>query len=108
MITEKKVIEIVRTVNPDQLHVWVREQWVRPALGEAEPVYNEADVARVRLLDMLDNQLEVGREAIPVILSLIDQIHDMRAQMQVLSGVIEEQPEDVRMQVLQLALERCK
>ncbi len=107
MIPETEVIEILGSVTRDQLHIWVRERWVRPAVAADGAAYNAADVARVRLLDMLDNQLELGREAIPVILSLIDQIHDMRAKMQVLDGVIGEQPEDVRMEVLRKALERC-
>lgn len=106
MIAEKDVIEIVKTVERGQLRIWVRERWVCPAQGVGEAMYNEADVARIRLLDMLDNQLGLEMGSIPIILSLIDQIHDMRTQMQVLGGVIEDQPEDVRLQVLRLALER--
>ncbi len=107
MITENDVIEIVKTVDRGQLRVWVRERWVCPAQGTEEAAYNEADIARVRLLDMLANELQVGTEAIPIILSLIDQIHDMRAQMRVLDEVISDQPEDIRMQVLRQALDRC-
>lgn len=102
MLKEQEVLSVIASVSDVQLRVWVSKDWVRPAQDGSTPVFNEADVARVRLLDTLINQLEIDHEATPIILSLIDQIHDMRAQMRRVSEVIEEQPDDIRRTILEL------
>ena len=106
MIDEQEVLSRVKGISAVQLRVWVSEEWVRPAQSGTVIVFNEADLARVQLLHLLDNQLDVGNEAIPIILSLIDQVHDLRGQMRTVSAAIDTQPDDIRAEILKWARER--
>ena len=103
MIDQQEILIRVKGVSAVQLDFWVCEHWVRPAHSGRDFHFNEADIARVHLLHTLNNELEVGEEAMPIILSLIDQVHEMRAQMLTLSSAIDTQPEEVRRQILEQA-----
>lgn len=106
MINEREVLSRIKSVTAVQLRIWVSEEWVRPMRSGAVVVFNDADIARIRLLDMLDNELELGSEAIPIILSLIDQVHDLREQTRIISKAIENQPDDIRMKILEALRKR--
>lgn len=108
MITEQDILIEIESLTAVQLHIWISEDWIRPAQSDSQPVFNEADVARVRLLDMLHNQLDIDSEAIPVILSLLDQVHDLREQMRIICAAIEAQPNDIRNEILKQARERTE
>ena len=103
MITEIEILARVKGVTTTQLHLWISEQWVRPAQSGNAKLFSEADIARVRLLATLCEDLEVGNEAVPIILSLIDQMHDMHEQMRIIAGAIEAQPDDIRVRILECA-----
>ena len=106
MVDEKEVLSRFTSVSAAQLHVWVSEEWVRPARNDVGLVFNEADVARLQLVSMLHNELDVGGEAMPIILSLIDQLHDLREQMRIISEAIDAQPHETRSKLLEAARKR--
>jgi chaperone modulatory protein CbpM len=106
MINEHEVLSKITSISAVQLRIWISEEWVRPARSGDNVVFNEADLARVRLLDTLKNQLEIDHEAIPIILSLLDQVLDLRKQMRIVSNVIEAQPDNVRIEILKQAAEK--
>jgi len=107
MIDEKEILIRVRGVSALQLDLWVCEQWVRPARSGKSLAFNDADIARIHLLHTLNNELEVGNEAVPIILSLIDQLHEMRGHVRALSSAIESQPETVREKIIEQA-KKCR
>ncbi|MDQ0313597.1 chaperone modulator CbpM [Amorphus orientalis] len=94
--TEDQVVATVETLSVERLRRWVAEGWIIPATGEAVLTFTEIDVARVRLVCHLTDELDVGEEAVPVILSLLDQVHGLRGELKRLAGAIERQPETVR------------
>jgi chaperone modulatory protein CbpM len=61
------------------LEVWVSEGWLIPA--GSEQAYDDADLARVRLIRDLTNDLGVNAEGVGVILHLIDQMHGLRGAL---------------------------
>jgi len=99
--TEDQVVAEVRTLTVERLRAWVAEGWIVPATGEAAISFTEIDVARVRLVCDLADEMAVGDEAIPVILSLIDQVHGLRGELKRLVSAIERQPEPVRTAIRQ-------
>ena len=103
MITEHDVLLKIESVTAVQLRVWITEEWIRPAQSGSTVTFNEADLARIRLLDMLNNQLDIDSEAIPIILSLLDQVHDLREQMRILCTAVQAQPDDIRAEILKQA-----
>ena len=89
MITLSAVTQRVRGVDEATLQVWIAQDWVRPQRQAGEPVFEEIDVARVRLIVELRDELEVGEPAIPVVLSLLDQLHSTRSQMERLCAALD-------------------
>lgn len=81
MIGIAAVVQRVRGLDVHTLEVWVAQDWVRPRREAGIPVFEEIDVARVQLIVELREELEVGDAAMPVVLSLLDQLHGARAQI---------------------------
>ena len=61
--------------------IWIAQDWVRPQRRGGELMFAEIDVARLHLILDLRDTLEVGEGAMPVVLSLLDQLHETRRQM---------------------------
>lgn len=72
-------------------------EWVRPDTETGTFVFREIDIARVKLIQELRDEMEINEAALPVVLSLLDQLYDLRRRMRVLGDAIgETAPEDVR------------
>lgn len=93
---EGTVVARVSRLTLTELRLWVNEGWVRPAEGEAGPVFDEVDVARIRLLCDLSKDLSLSEEALPVVLTLIDRLHRTRRELRCLAEALGRQPEEVR------------
>jgi chaperone modulatory protein CbpM len=90
MITVAMVLARVPGLDEHRLRLWIAEEWVRPAQRAGEPMFEEIDLARVQLILDLD-RMEVGVAAMPVVLSLLDQLHEHRRQMRRVVAVLEQQ-----------------
>jgi chaperone modulatory protein CbpM len=60
---------------------WVERGWVVPDAEGTAFVFREIDVARVRLIHDLRRDMAVGEDTIPLVLSLLDQIYELRSQL---------------------------
>jgi chaperone modulatory protein CbpM len=60
------------------LRHWIAQSWVRPAGPPEAPEFQDIDVARVRLIVELRRDLGVNDDAVPVVLSLLDQLYRER------------------------------
>ncbi len=99
-MTEQKVLAEIRRLTRRELRMWIRNGWVRPAMSEAGPVFDALDVARLRLLCDLRKEMALPHDALPVVLTLIDRLHQTRRDMRLLLEVLDEQPETVRRAVV--------
>jgi chaperone modulatory protein CbpM len=79
-----------------ELARWVEENWVLPERHDETWVFHEVDIARVELILDMRRDFAVDDEAMPLVLSLIDQIYSLRRQMRRLSDAIECQPPAVQ------------
>jgi chaperone modulatory protein CbpM len=95
-INEEDLVRDVRLLSVQRLHRWIRLGWVRPERHEGAPVYHEVDVARVRLLVELEHELEYDEDTVPLLLSLLDQVHGLRHELRSLAAAVDEQPEALR------------
>ena len=104
MITLEEVAGRFPGLSLDEVTLWIERRWLRaePAPGGGW-LLTEVDVARVALLVELRVTLEVDEEAMPLVLSLLDQLYDARRAIRCLMAAIEEQPEPVRRAVLDAA-----
>ncbi|MFP3942530.1 MAG: chaperone modulator CbpM [Alphaproteobacteria bacterium] len=95
-LSEAQVVRTLGTVSRSELRVWVREGWIAPASGDGGPLFDETDVARIRLVCQLRDDLELNEESVSVVLSLMDQLYGLRRELKALAQAVDRQPEDVR------------
>ncbi len=95
-LDEQDLIREVGELSITRLHKWLRMGWVRPERREGTALYHEVDVARVRLLYELEHTAEIDDETLPLILSLLDQIHGLRNELRSLAQAVGEQPPHIR------------
>jgi chaperone modulatory protein CbpM len=76
------------------LERWILNQWVRPERQSQGFVFQEIDVARVKLIHDLRHDLDIDEEALPVILSLVDQLYELRRRFHALGAAIAETAPD--------------
>lgn len=90
------VLALFADLNSVELISWVERGWVQPDADGDTWEFHEIDVARVRLIHDLRRDMEVGEAAMPVVLSLLDQVYELRGQLRQLLNAVEGQPADVR------------
>jgi len=71
-------------LNPDDLRRWIAEGHVRTDRAADDLVFTEIDVERVRLILELRDVMQVNEEALPIVLSLLDQLYELRRKMRAL------------------------
>jgi chaperone modulatory protein CbpM len=99
VFSEQELIVEVRDLELPRLHKWIRLGWVRPERHEGAARFHDVDLARVRMLNELEHALGFDDETVPLVLSLLDQIHGLRCELRNLARAIDEQPEPVRTRI---------
>lgn len=94
------VTALVPELTQVELVSWVERGWVLPETGDAGFVFHEIDVARVRLIQDLRRSMDVGEDAMPLVLSLLDQVYELRSRLKSLLLAVQVQPRDVQLAIL--------
>lgn len=79
-----------------EVTMWIDEGWIDPERSGDTFVFDEADTARVGLILELRRDLEIDESAIPVVLSLLDQLHAARAALKRIAAAVAELPPETR------------
>jgi chaperone modulatory protein CbpM len=90
MITIDVLVTRVDGLQRADLEQWVASDWVRAETVGDVLSFGDIDVARVTLIHALRSDLEVNDATLPIVLSLLDQLYDLRRQVRQLSEVIQE------------------
>ena len=96
MMTANELLAQVAGIDRDELDAWIAEGWVQPVRRARQIAFRDVDVARVRLVVEIRDDLNVRRENIPLVLSLIDQVHGLRRELRALASAVDAEPDDVR------------
>jgi chaperone modulatory protein CbpM len=95
------VLALFSDMEVTELTGWVERGWVQPEAGaEGGWIFQEVDVARVRLIHDLRRDLDVAEEALPLVLTLLDQVYDLRATLRSVIRAVGGQPREVQEAVL--------
>ena len=91
MITLDILCARFTTLRREDLQRWIGDGLVRPhfasphleilGLSGDDILFEEIDVERVRLILDLRDAMAVNEEALPVVLSLLDQLYDLRRRL---------------------------
>lgn len=95
---EEIVAEI--EITPGELAAWIEQEWVLPTREGDTHVFNDADVARVRLICDLRRDMAVNDEAVPVVLQLLDQVYALRDTLAELRAAIDAASPAAREEIL--------
>ncbi len=97
MIGIEVLVTQLSGLQRQDLERWIRNEWVRPDGRDGNYAFGEIDVARVRLIQELRDEMQVNEDALPVVLSLLDQLYDQRRRMRELgAALLRTAPEDLR------------
>ena len=86
--TLQQVVSEVGVTETD-LQLWIEQRWVLPHKRDDNFVFDDVDIARARLIRELRVDLMVNEEAIPVVLSLLDQLHALRRTLARVNSAID-------------------
>lgn len=78
MITIETLCLRVARVTPLELEDWVARNWLRPDGEPGAFLFRPIDEARVRLILELRHDMRIDDEALPLVLSLLDQLYAER------------------------------
>ena len=84
--------------EPTLLIQWIEQDWVRPAPADSDWLFEECDVARVQLILEL-REMAVSDDALPLVLSLLDQLYAARATLRRVHDLFEHLPPPLRAQL---------
>jgi len=89
VIREQEFLQLAQ-LDRATLRVWIEEAWLAPVERDGESVFEEIDLARVRLILDLRQNMGVNDQGVGVILHLLDQLHGLRSAMGELLGTMRE------------------
>lgn len=88
IFTMQQVVREVGIAESD-LQLWIEQRWVLPSRTGDDFLFDDVDLARARLIRELRSDMMVNEEAIPVVLSLLDQIHSLRRTLARVNAAID-------------------
>ena len=100
MIRLAAVTALFSDLGEAELVGWVERGWVRAEWQDPDWTFQDIDIARVRLIHDFRRDLDVPEETMPLVLSLLDQIYELRGTLKRVMDVLRHEPADVRAAVL--------
>ena len=89
-------LEIETTV----LKVWIERRWLVPPQSAGRPDFDEAELARARLIQDLVGPMGVNDDGVDVAMQLLDQVHGLRARLNRLAEAVRRQDAEVQRRIL--------
>lgn len=86
---ETEIVQRSDRITRRRLRFWLRRGWVVPQESPAGPRFDGADLARLRLICELKDEINLSNDAVAVVLSLLDQLHSVRHEFRTLGQAIE-------------------
>ena len=105
MIRDHDLIAQFSCLEQHVLMTWIEDGVVEPHRDAAGYLFDRVDTARIALACDLHYRMGLDHASLPVILSLIDQLHDARHQLRALTRAVAEQPDTIQ-QDITLRIER--
>ncbi len=96
MISFRSVTLTVHGLDAEELNRWIDAALVRAQGAPGDWQFEDIDVARIRLIQQLRHDLEIEERTLPVVLSLLDQLYDVRRRMTRLNDALAGVPDEIR------------
>lgn len=105
MTTLADLLQLHRGLTSVRVERWVSRGLLRPLGATDAWTFEQVDVARVRLLAELGDDIGLDEDTVEAIVGLVDHVHTLRGQLDLLAQAIAEQPAEAR-EAIAAALQR--
>ena len=106
MIRETELIAQFTVLERQVLLIWIEEGVIAPHRDEAGYLFDRVDESRIALACDLHYRMGLEHASLPVILSLIDQLHDARHHLRTLARAVADQPDTVQQEITRRMTDR--
>ena len=107
MTTLDELLRVHGRITTVHVEHWVERGLLRPSAEGDRWIFEPVDVARACLLADLSDQMGFDEESVETVVSLLDQVHTLRRQLQQLGQAIGRQPTEIR-EAIAVALKDVK
>lgn len=94
------LLEQITALQRSDLEAWIREEMITPQDENGTVLFSESECARIRLVCTLHYDLEIDLEALPTVLSLVDELYETRQQLLSLTAAIAAQDKAIQSAIL--------
>ena len=101
-LNEEQAIAAVARLTRIQLVSFVEAEIIVPVMTEGGPTYRKIDIMRMELLCELSEQFDLQEDALGMVMSLVDQLHGVRAELRAVLDAVETEQPDVRSRIGEL------
>ena len=81
MISINVLLQRIDGLEQADLVRWIENKWVVADREAGQFVFPDIDVARIHLIYELREDMDVPEAALPIVLSLLDQLYDLRRRL---------------------------
>jgi chaperone modulatory protein CbpM len=96
MIAFEELVGRLEGLDRRELVDWVENRWVLPERQQDTWIFHEVDVARVELILEIRKEFAIDDDALALVLSLLDQVYDLRRQLGRLCDALAVQPPEIQ------------
>ncbi len=100
MMRAEDLVAAIAELKPLDLEAWIQEELVAPHREAETLLFSDMECARVRLICTLRYELEIDAGALPLVLSLVDQLYDTRRRLLSLAAAVASQDKTVQQAIL--------
>jgi chaperone modulatory protein CbpM len=90
MIAIDDVVVTIAGLQREDVERLIEQECIRPAGTAGAWLFRDIDVARLRLIQELRQDLALQEEALPVVLRLLDQLYETRRHLRRLRAAVEQ------------------
>ncbi|MFC3119185.1 hypothetical protein [Jhaorihella thermophila] len=98
-LTEDDLLDAIPRLTRQRLRALIEADILAPMESEQGRLFRRLDRARAALACDLADDFDLHEDALSMMLSLIDQLHGVRAELRAVLQALEAEPEDVRRRV---------
>jgi len=102
MYSETETIARVNGLSIRRLQLCIDKGWVSAFVDHKGLAFEDIDIARLQLICTLQDDMEVDDDLLPTLLSLLDQLYDLRRELRSTLRAISAQPDEVQQEILTL------
>ena len=94
------LLEQITALQRSDLEAWIREEMITPQDENGTVLFSESECARIHLVCTLHYDLEIDLEALPTVLSLVDELYETRQQLLSLTAAVAAQDKAIQSAIL--------